>query len=229
MTEYMFSCRIDGRAGYVRLWADALELIRSGRGAGEPEFVPLDLVTSVATGKPGLLFTAVQLVVDGERHELTFPTADAPRVAELIEALAAEQAPRPETVFAPATVFAPEPAAAFEPYEAVDAPEDLEFEMPDFSMDPIEMPEWTPLADSSPDLVVSDVVVDQLLPAAGSEEASVPASIPAQPDPSDFPVDLESRLARLEVLRSCGIMSEEDFVDAEAEILESTGPEARSA
>lgn len=219
MTEYTFSCRIDGRAGYVRLWADALELIRSGRGGGEPEFVPLDLVTSVSTGKLGRLFTPVQLVVDGVLHELKFPTADAPRVAELIEALAAENAPRPVTVFAPAAaVFAPEPAPAFE------APE---FELPDFSMPPIEMPEWTPLADStSPDLVVSDRVVDELVATPGSDAASVPAStpasIPAQPEPSaEFPVDLESRLSRLEVLRDCGIMSEADFADAEAEILKS--------
>ena len=230
MTEYTFSCRIDGRAGYVRLWADALELIRSGRGAGEPEFVPLDLVTSVSTGKTGLLFTPVQLVVDGALHELTFPTADAPRVAELIEALAAEQAPRPVTVFAPATVFAPEPAPAFEAFEADAAPhatEELEFEMPDFSMLPIDMPEWTPLADSSPDLVVSDRVVDDLAPVAGSDAASIPA--PAEPS-GEFPVDLESRRARLEVLRDCGIMSEADFADAEAEIGESTGTEAaRSA
>ena len=235
MTEYMFSCRIDGRAGYVRLWADALELIRSGRGAGEPEFVPLDLVTSVATGKPGLLFTPVQLVVDGERHELTFPTADAPRVAELIEALVAEQAPRPATVFAPVTVFAPEPTPVFETYDpydnyaadaAAEAPEAPEFEMPDFSMPPIEMPEWTPLAESSPDLVVSDQVVDELVAPAGSDAASIPAQV----DPSaEFPVDLESRLARLEVLRSCGIMSEADFADAEAQLLEATGPEARTA
>lgn len=219
MTEYTFSCRIDGRAGYVRLWADALELIRSGRGAGEPEFVPLDLVTGVGTGKPGLLFTAVQLVVDGVRHELTFPSADAPRVAELIEALAAEQAPRPVTVFAPATVFAAEPAPAD---EAASAPE---FEIPDFPIPTIE-PADRPPAESSPHLVVSDRVVDELRPPAGSDATS----IPAQAEPSaEFPVDLESRLARLEMLRSCGIMSEADFADVEAGILEAAGTEAQSA
>lgn len=211
MTDYMFSCRIDGRAGYVRLWADALELIRSGRGAGEPEFVPLDLVTSVGTGRPGLLFTAVQLVVDGARHELTFPTSEAPRVAELIEALAAEQAPRPVTVFAPPTVFAPEPIVAREAPEAVETPEVRELELPD----------WTPPAGSSPDLVVSDRVVDDLIPAAASDGAS----IPVQPE---FPIDLGSRLSRLEVLRSCGIVSEADFADVEAE-LGAAGAEARSA
>lgn len=211
MTEYTFSCRIDGRAGYVRLWADALELIRAGRGAGEPEFVPLDLVTSVGTGKPGLLFTAVRLVVDGARHELTFPTSEAPRVAELIEALAAEQTPRPAPVLAPPTVFAPEPAAAPEAPEAVEAPEAPE----------VELPEWPPPAESSADLVVSDRVSDELVPAAVSDMASVLA----QPE---FPVDLESRLSRLEVLRSCGIVSEADFADVEAE-LGAAGAEARSA
>lgn len=94
MNEYTFSCRIDGRAGYVRLWGDALELIRSGRRAsGESEFVPFDEVTHVGTGKPGRLFTAVQIDLAGERLDLTFPAADASRVAELIEALVADARP----------------------------------------------------------------------------------------------------------------------------------------
>lgn len=255
MTEYVFSCRIDGRAGYVRLWSDALELIRSGRrGAGEPEFVWLGAVTRVATGKPGRLFTTVQIVADGVTRELTFPAADAPRVAELIEALVVAQAEQPEQARQPEPAYSAEPVLTMfsmpsePPARDVPAPdvptvveaavevsgvevssvEVPEFELPDltvpdFSVVAPEMPEWTPLPDvegTAGALAQNAVLAIAEEPVAASAEAE---------RPTDLPEETEERLSRLEVLRSCGIVTEADFAETEAEILESAWTEARSA
>ena len=159
-----FICRIDGRAGYLRLWDDRLELIRSGRRGPQvtgPEVIPLHLITAVSMGKPGRLLTAVQLVAAGGYLELKMPSIDAPRIAELISLLAS-QAPAPADipsgftpepmVAVPAAVSHIVPAQAYEPvaYEPVafEAAESVmaDFVMPDFSMK-VEMPEWTPLAE----------------------------------------------------------------------------------
>jgi hypothetical protein len=149
-----FICRIDGRAGYLRLWDDRLELIRSGRRGPEavgPEVIPLHLITRVSTGKPGRMLTAIELVAAGGFVELKMPTIDAPRVAELLSLLVS-QAPMPAAVEShvlPAQIAEPAEYAPVEYAPVEDAPGDsvmADFVMPDFSMK-VEMPEWTPLAE----------------------------------------------------------------------------------
>lgn len=212
MTEYVFSCRIDGRAGYVRLWGDALELLRSGRRrAGEPEFVWLGAVTRVATGKPGWLFTGVQLVADGVTRELTFPAADAPRVAELIEALVAAQA-QPVEPDPPASIFsAPAEPTPTEASRTVDTACIGEAPAVDFST--VEVPEF-----ELPDLTN---------PQGTSSYLAIVA--PEMPEWTTPPEEAGERLSRLEVLRNCGIVADADFAQAEAEILEVDRNEVRSA
>lgn len=206
-----FSCRIDGKAGYLRVFDDRLELVRSGRSG--PEVIPLHLVTAVTTGKTGRLLTAVELVAAGEYLELKLPSIDAPRVADLISALAVDAPillPDPAILAAPpvmppAPPVAPViPAQAFEPaaYEPVvfdPAPEDsvmAGFVMPDFSMK-VDMPEWTPLADdaapgdaapvdlaeivSQREYVVAEVAMPQWMPLPEDAEADF---VPVLEDPA---------------------------------------------
>ncbi|MBA3744316.1 hypothetical protein [Sporichthya sp.] len=245
-----FSCRIEGRAGYLRVFDDRLEVVRSGRGsqALAPEVIPLHLVTAVTTGKVGRLLTAVELVAAGAYVELKLPSIDAPRVAELIAALAADAliltpdpsilalvAPMPVVV--PLAAVAPvipaqvcesvrsEPVFA-EPVVFDPAPADsvmAGFVMPDFSMK-VEMPEWKSLPETDfPEL--ADTLSEIPAPPAGvvvpERSDEEPAAGPQTP--VSLPPDLQRRLNRLEVLRNSGIMTDTDFEAAEAELFEAAG------
>lgn len=318
LTEFgrgTFSCRIDGRAGYLRLWDDRLELVRAGRR--EPEVIPLHRVTGIAAGKPGRLFTAVEIVADAP-VELKFPSVDAVRIADLIATLA-EAAEPPAAVEAPAPLPTEPEAELIDPavlgmlteHEAIDP--SVLGALAEWTIPPVDMPEWVPLPESgAPELVLSQIVLEELTPepvatvaaepiteieplpegsvlaaaaaladlehllhdvppappgsvvqaademlenareiltltqsAPESDEVSAPVPSEAvltlaaaamlggsrppaaeqeipkpRPErPEDLPEDLVDRLSRLEVLRNCGIMSEADFADAEAEIL----------
>jgi hypothetical protein len=137
-----FSCRIDGRAGYLRLFDDRIELVRSGRRGPRvlgPEVIPMHLITHVVVGKPGRLLTAVELIAAGAYLELKFPSIDAPRVADLIELLMLHAvAPVDEYVAVEQFI----PVEAYVPVEAFISA------IPDLVIPEIVMPAWTPLPET---------------------------------------------------------------------------------
>ncbi len=273
LSQAPVSCRIDGRAGYVQLRSDCLELIRSGRRGGVEPIAAYD-INAITTTRTGRLFTAVEIEhgAPNRRVELKFPAADALRVVALIEQLAESAEPpayEPPVYEAPVAAApvaaapvanawpyaAPAPAPVSEPAPVVETREFASiFEVPPVEIPEIRMPEWTPLpeepaeliapappATPEPVLTVAPAVAD---PGTGptvdevdevvevEDDADPAAELAAEPDaelaveparaewPEEMPDELARRLARLEVLRNCGIMSEADYLAAEAEIIE---------
>ncbi len=241
----IFSCRIDGRAGYLRLWDDRLELIRPGRrgSALGPEEVPLHLVTQVGCGKPGRLLTAVELVTTAGHLELKLPSLDAPRVAELIATLAeAAEPPAVEPAPPAPSAQAVRPAEIAEPAPVeIDAP----FVMPgfdlatEFHLDRVEMPEWTPLPETDlPEMVLSQIVLDELAAEPGSP-APVMAAEPVteiEPLPEGSVLAAAAALAELEEMLSqvppapagSVIEAADEMVANAREILSPTQPSGES-
>ncbi|WP_344609381.1 hypothetical protein [Sporichthya brevicatena] len=251
------SCRIDGKAGYLQLRSDCLELIRSGRRGGvEP--IAAHAINAITTTRTGRLFTAVEIEhgAPNQRVELKFPAADALRVVALIEQLAesaeppASEAPVDEAPVDEAPVYeAPvadawpyaAPAPVAEPVPGAEAREFSSiFEVPPVEIPEVRMPEWTPLPEEpaellapappavEPVLTLAPAVADPVPPAAADVEFAYadeddvePEAEPARAErPEEIPDELARRLARLEVLRNSGIMSEADYLAAEAEIFE---------
>ncbi|MGQ0629501.1 MAG: hypothetical protein ACT4P1_00535 [Sporichthyaceae bacterium] len=86
-----FLCRIDGRAGHLRIHEDCVVLARSAwRGAEVVTEVSLSSVLSVAAGDPGRLFTPLHITTTDGVHELGLPAGEAERAEQVLLALVLE-------------------------------------------------------------------------------------------------------------------------------------------
>lgn len=243
------SCRIDGRAGYLQLFHDRVDLIRSGRRGGVEPIAGFD-INAITTTRTGRLLTTVE-IEHGPANatvELKFPAADALRIVALVERIAeAAEAPAP-SYHQP---FAPAPAPASAPVvestgcappvvesaigELSVAPETSSiFALPPVEVPEVRMPEWTPLPEEPAELIVPEAPEASAAPELTLTLA--PAVVDPAPEPTEraerlgeISEELANRLARLEVLRTCGILSEADHAMAQAELLDLGESERASA
>ncbi|MGQ0623038.1 MAG: hypothetical protein ACT4PP_00035 [Sporichthyaceae bacterium] len=88
-----FRCRIEGRAGHLRVYDDRVALVRSGwGGAGKVTEIALGNITEIAAGEPGRVFVPLRITTVTGVHVPAFPANEVERAGQVVLALVLEPA-----------------------------------------------------------------------------------------------------------------------------------------